>query len=236
MYYYLYDTFLNDKKYEKVLDRIKTRLLDLDIQGKHERMSLLKSADDLLSTEIKRGAKTIIVVGNDKTFLKVVDIVAKQEVTLGIIPLGEPNNIARALGLLPGDKSCEILAARKIVEFDLGKANNIFFFSNIEVTKNIDRIAISHQGYKVIPKAQCSAVGIYNFFVPVGHGYDRAMEKVNPRDRQLDLVIKSEVRSKGVSKLLGKKKKIAIDSIIQGENFEIKSFEYLPVWRRKRLK
>ena len=42
MYYYVYDTYLSDKKYEKILDKVKTRLLDLEIQGKHERLTLLK--------------------------------------------------------------------------------------------------------------------------------------------------------------------------------------------------
>ena len=97
MYFYIYDTYLADRKYEKVLDRIKTRLLDLDIQGKHEKLTLLKNIDELVEDEVRRGANTIIVVGNDKTFLKVVDAAVKNKVLLGLIPVGEGNDkIGRA--------------------------------------------------------------------------------------------------------------------------------------------
>ena len=125
MYFYLYDTFLNDIKYEKVLDQIKARLLDLDIKGKHERLTLLKNLDSLITDEVKRGATTVVVVGNDKTFLKAIDPVAKNNVTLGIIPIGEDNLIAEMLGIPTGDEACEILAARKIANFNLGQVNNL---------------------------------------------------------------------------------------------------------------
>jgi len=96
MYYYIYDNYLTDKKYEKELDKIKTRLLDLEIQGKHEKLTLLKSIDELVKDEIKRGATTVVAVGNDKTFLKLVDVIAQSGVTLGLIPVGkEDNNLAK---------------------------------------------------------------------------------------------------------------------------------------------
>lgn len=229
MYYYLYDTFLNDKKYEKVLDKIKTRLLDLDIKGKHERLSLLKSLDALIADEAKRGVQTIIIVGNDKSFLKAVDVVARHNLTLGIIPIGEDNLIAKILGVPLADEACEVLAARKIIKFDLGQVNNLYFFSNLRVRKNIDRISISHQGYRVIPKPRCSEVAIYNFLITEETKLKNGAEKINPGDDLLDLVIKSEDQSNGVRGIFKKQKQEKIDSIIQGVNFEVKSFEYLPL-------
>jgi len=229
MYYYLYDTFLNDHKYERVLDRIKTKLLDLDIQGKHERLSLLKNVEGLVNNEVKRGANTIIIIGNDKSFLKAVDIIAKNQVTLGIIPIGSPNNIAEILGIPTGEQSCEVLAARKIAQLDLGQISNFYFLSNIKATKNLDRLSISHQGYKVIPKVASSEVAIYNFYVPEEGLVDRKLDKVNPQDEKLDLVIKSEKAGAGFGKIFSKKIKINVNTIIKGTNFEIKSFEYLPL-------
>jgi hypothetical protein len=216
MYYYLYDTFLSDKKYERVLDRIKTRLLDLDIQGKHERLSLLKNSDDLIRTEVKRGMKTIIMVGNDQTLLKVVDTVAKHDVTLGIIPIGPDNHIAETLGIPMEEKSCDVLAARKVAKFDLGQANDVYFLTALTVRKNIDRLAVSHQGYKVIPKHQCKEVGIYNFNIAGKGQRDRKMDKVHPKDNLLDLVIKSEHEDSGVRKLWRKVTGEQVDSIIRG--------------------
>ena len=43
MYYYLYDSRLNDKKYNNVIAKIETRLTDLGINGKINRLSFLKN-------------------------------------------------------------------------------------------------------------------------------------------------------------------------------------------------
>ena len=161
MYYYIYDTFLADKKYEKTIDRVKTRLLDLEIQGKHERLTLLKSIDELISDEIKRGNTTIIVVGNDKTFLKVVDIIAKNNATLGLIPIGPDNKIAEYLGLGLEDSACEVIAARTVVKFDLGKIENQYFFSRMQISKNLERLTIEKDSYKMTPNHNCSIIELF---------------------------------------------------------------------------
>jgi len=228
MYYYLYDSFLSDRKYEKVLDRIKTRLLDLGIQGKHERMSLLKSIEALITDEAKRGAKTVVVVGNDKTFLKAVDSAVKAGVTLSIIPIGDNNSIAKGLGIPEAEKACEVLSARKIAQFDLGQVENNYFFANLKIDKNLDRISVSHQGYKIIPKKKCSEISILNLnFLETADS--KMLNNVNPQDKMLSLVIKSKLPNKGISGLFKKNKNYLVDSIIQGNTFEVKSFEYLPI-------
>ncbi len=229
MYYYLYDSFLGDRKYEKVLDKIKTQLLDLDIQGKHERLSLLKNVDSLIADESKRGVKTVVVIGNDKTFLRAVDAAAKAGVTLGIIPIGEQNEIAKILGIPAGEQACGVVAARKIGEFDLGKVNGSYFFSKLEITKNIDRISISHQGYKVLPKSSCSEISVVNFLTSTAEVKNKALRKVGAQDNLLDLVFRSQVETKGWKKIIQRIPEQLVDSVIQGVNFEIKSFEYLPV-------
>ena len=228
MYYYLYDTFLADKKYEKVIDRIKTRLLDLEIQGKHEKLTLLKSAEELIKDEVKRGASTIIVVGNDKSFLKVVDVVAKSDVSIGLIPVGSNNNIAKSLGVPMEDAACDILAARKVVKFDLGQVGDHYFFSNLKITKNLDRLSIEKDNYKVIPTAKCAEISVSNFYFPLGKDiFEKKMKKYSAQDKKLELVVKLKGKSKGWIK---KKEEVAqIDTIIQSEKFEIKSFEYLPI-------
>jgi diacylglycerol kinase family enzyme len=229
MYYYLYDTYVNDSKYEKVLDRIKTRLLDLDIQGKHERMSLLKNVESMIGDEVRHGAQTIIVIGNDKTFLKAVDTVARNNATIGIIPLGPGNQIAAALGIPDDERACDILAARKLTQFDLGQANSLYFFSRLTMTKNIDRLAISHQGYRVMPQHDCSEVSLYNFAIPETPAVDKQLGKIDPQDGMLDLVFRSQEKEKRGFSLFRRESPIVIDSIIQGKLFEVKSFEYLPL-------
>ncbi len=134
MYLYLYDSFLNDKKYSRLLARIETRLTDLGIGGKIFRLSPLRNTDELLADEIKSGVKTIIVVGNDKTFGQIVNLAAKLEVPLGLIPIGSENKIAQMLGIPKEEEACSIIAARIIKKIDLGKANNTYFLSNLLIT------------------------------------------------------------------------------------------------------
>ncbi len=228
MYYYIYDTFLADKKHEKVIDRIKTRLLDLEIQGKHEKLTLLKSMDELIRDEVKKGVDTVIVIGNDKTFLKAIDVAAQNDVSLGLIPVGEDNNLAPCLGVPMEEPACEVIAARKIVKFDLGKINAQYFFSNLSITKNLDRLSVQKDKYKIVPSRECSEIAIYNFYFPnKKQRFERQMKKVSAQDKKLELVIRSK-QEKG-SWFSKKTETARIDSIIQGEEFEIKSFEYLPV-------
>ena len=228
MYYYIYDTFLSDKKFEKVIDRIKTRLLDLEIQGKHEKLTLLKSIDELVNDEVKRGTNTVITIGNDKTFLKVVDSIAKNNVTLGLIPVGPDNNIAECLGVPMEEAACDVIAARKVVKFDLGKVGTQYFFSSLKINKNLDRLTIQKDNYKIVPRADCGSIEVLNFYFPSAkQKFERPMKKFSAQDQLVELVIRSKAVKRGWFRK--KQENLKIDSIIQGNHFEIKSFEYLPV-------
>lgn len=228
MYYYVYDTYLSDKKYEKVLDKVKTRLLDLEIQGKHERLTLLKSMDELITDELKKGAITVVVVGNDKTFLKVINTVAKNSITVGIIPIGGGNNIARTLGIPTEDAACDILAARKIIKFDLGKIKDQYFFSHLTIDKTLTRLSVVKDNYKMTPSSECVELNVYNFCYNVGdEDLEPVLKKISPQDGYLELVFKIKEKSSGWFKKSGR---LLVDSIIKGKKFEIKSFEYIPTF------
>ncbi|HMB26282.1 MAG TPA: diacylglycerol kinase family protein [Patescibacteria group bacterium] len=228
MYYYIYDTFLNDKKYEKVIDRIKTRLLDFEIQGKHEQLTLLKNIDELIGDEVKKGANTVIVVGDDQTFLKVIDVVADNDVSLGIIPVGPNNRIAEAFGVPMEEAACEIIAARKIVKLDLGLANQKYFFTDLKISKNLDRLQVEKDRFQVVPKKTCQEVEIINFYMPDPKiGFEKKLKKISAQDGYLDMV----VRAKNNNHKWLKKNKMAgkIDTVMTSDKFKVKSFEYLPL-------
>jgi len=229
MYYYIYDNYLNDRKYEKELDRVKTRLLDLEIQGKHEKLTLLKSLDELVKDEIKRGALTIVAVGNDKTFLKLVDVIAQSNVTLGIIPVGkEDNNLAKLFGINNSESACDIIAARKIAKFDLGLINKMtYFFSSIKIDKNVNRLSVYKDSYKIIPKYDSSNLKVINFFIDDGSIKNKSkLKNSSACDGSLELAINTKLKKPGW--FSGKSAREAIDTLIQSKNFKIKSFEYLP--------
>ncbi len=135
MYLYLYDSFLSNKKYSRLLAKTETRLTDLGIGGKIFRLSILRNTEELLIDEIKNGIKTIVVVGNDKTFSQIINLAAKFDIPIGFIPIGSQNEIAQMLGIpKKEEEACNTIAARIVKKIDLGKANNIYFLSNLTVS------------------------------------------------------------------------------------------------------
>jgi len=229
MYYYLYDTYLQDQKYEKILDHIKTKLLDLEIQGKNEKLTVLKSVDELINDETKKGMDTLVVVGNDKTFCKVIDAVVKNGLTLGIIPVGQENKIATVLGIGNEDEACDILSARKVVNLDVGLANGYYFFNKISINKNLERLSIEKDSIKIIPRADCGLIELNNFYVSDSEEQTQSnLMKLSPQDGLLDLIFYKKDNKRNW--LLGRKKENKkMDSLFDGSFFKIKSFEYLPV-------
>lgn len=188
MYYYVYDSFLNDPKYNKIINQVEIQLTDLGISGRIGRLSLLNNARELIEDQIKRGVKTIVVVGNDKTVNDTINIIADQNVIVGIIPIGEPgdNKIAASLGINNPTEACEILSKRIIKTIDLGKINNQYFISNVKI-KNA-RISLEcDDKYKVqVPKGD-SEVNIYNLKTDGNNKF--AKKYFNPSDGNLTTVI-----------------------------------------------
>ena len=131
MYYYIYDSFLTDKKYERVLAAVETRLTDLGISGKIGRLTPFTNAKGLIRDETRRGVQTIVVVGNDETIAKVVEGIGDAKLTLGIIPIGTPVSIAHSLGIPEGAEACDVLSKRLTQKIDLGMVNGRFFLSQV---------------------------------------------------------------------------------------------------------
>lgn len=133
MYYYIYDSFLADKKHERAIASIETRLADLGISGKVGRLTPFTNAKGLIRDEAKRGAQTVVVVGNDETMAKVVEGLGEAKITLGIIPVGTPTSIASALGIPEGVDACDILSKRVTQKIDLGVVNGRYFLSHLRI-------------------------------------------------------------------------------------------------------
>lgn len=136
MYYYLYDNFLVDKKYERILATVETRLTDLGISGKIGRLTPFTNAKGLIRDETRRGTKTIVVVGNDETVSKAIEGIGDADITLGIIPIGAPTYIAQSLGIPEGVEACDVLSKRVTQKIDLGMVNGRYFLSSVKVVGN----------------------------------------------------------------------------------------------------
>jgi len=133
MYYYLYDSYLTDKKYINTLAKTETKLTDMGINGKINRLSFLKNIPQILKEEVNQGVKTIVVVGNDRTFSQIINIAIDLNVVLAYIPIGQPDNIAKILGIPQGEEACHILSSRIIDKLDIAEVNdNNYFLTALE--------------------------------------------------------------------------------------------------------
>ena len=126
MHTYIYDTFLTDQKYFPAISAIEAKLTEAGLGGRICRLSPLRSLRDVIAQELKRLPKTLVIVGNDSIVSQAISIMGGNDIPLGIIPIGEPNNIAARLGINE-ENACAMLSARRLVEIDLGAVDNKTF-------------------------------------------------------------------------------------------------------------
>jgi hypothetical protein len=182
MYFYLYDSFVADKKHERLIAAIETRLVDLGISGKVGRMTPFTNARGLIRDEIRCGAKTVVLVGNDDTIAKVLDGFSETNVTLGLLPIGEPNTLAAALGIPTGIEACDVLSRRVIHDIDLGRVNGQLFMTSVVVPKG-NHMLEGEGSYRITSNATENEVVIAN----LGARADGVL--ANPKDGLLDAQI-----------------------------------------------
>lgn len=192
MYLYIYDSFLNDKKYGDMLVKIEQRITDLGIKGKIARLSILKNMKELIEDGVRNGVETVVAIGNNQTFAKVINIVADLDITLGLIPV-EDSKMAKVLGIPPKLLACDVLASRIIKKIDLGKINNHYFVNSAEITNG--DIIIEHHDFSVQPTTEKNIITLHNF----------ADEKITTASSPIDGILEVVITPMK-STLMGKKK------------------------------
>lgn len=91
-------------------------------------------AKELATQFVKEGYKNIVAVGGDGTVNEVIQALAKKDITLGIIPTGSGNGLARHCKIpLKMNDAVVLLKNGKPALIDLGKINDVFFISNAGV-------------------------------------------------------------------------------------------------------
>lgn len=195
MYVYLYDNFLRHKRYETVLKAMETRLTDYGIAGKIIRLQQYSSSDLVIQDEIRRGAKTIVIVGNDTTFGHVLSYVASYDITFAFIPMGPDNSIATVLGIPVGIDACDILARRRRLRLDVGWINNRYFISQLHIPPS--HISIQYdERFNVSSKSGKMELVVCNLkpFVWTGKG-KRFI--AHPQDNKLEAFLRPVIK-KGI--------------------------------------
>jgi hypothetical protein len=188
MYLYIYDALTEKRKYSKVVAEVEKRITDLGINGRILRLKEVKDISKEIEKEAMAGLKNIVVVGNDSAVHKTINAIASAKnkslninISLGLIPLGkkEENKIATALGIdQDPDEACEILLARRILNINIGKINNSYFFSEISI-ENPDEYLEINKGYSVKLKRP-GIMRVINFSSDI---------KTDPTNKLLDLYI-----------------------------------------------
>ncbi len=194
MYVYLYDNFLKQKRYENVLKSIETKLTDYGIAGKIIRLQNFTNAEWVIEDEIRKGAKTVVIVGNDVTFGHVLSRAAASNVIFGFLPIGPQNSIAEVLGIPTDETAADVLARRRKVRLDVGWFNNRYFISQLYIEPS--NIAVEYdEKFKVSSKSKKMELVVCNLqpFHWKKKGKDNV---VHPQDGKLEAFLRPMVKTK----------------------------------------
>ncbi|EKD32827.1 MAG: hypothetical protein ACD_76C00139G0001, partial [uncultured bacterium] len=142
--------------------------------------ALFKHADELVRDEAKRGIKTVVVVGNDKTLRKVLNAVVDLDLALGMIPIGENNSIAKMFGIPHGESACDVIAARNLRRIDVGNLNGRRFIAGVLIPES--RVVMKCDGKFTVEPESTGEIEVKNLL-----------------SDQLDGAFETEIRSKAGS-------------------------------------
>jgi len=221
MYFYIYDSLLVKKKYDKTVSRIEIRLASLDIAGRKHKLSVLRSVREVTRKIFEQDVSpTVVVVGGDKIFYDTVLALAGTEATVGFIPVKSDSLVADILGIPINEYACDVISARRIEYINLGKINNQYFFSSIEFEPKQSPILVDGK-YQIIPR-KIKLVKVVNLdFLRFQRGIKGGAEKKivsNPKDNYLEVLMGTPQR-----KLLFLGQKEKMDSLFFVQKLSIDS-------------
>ncbi len=191
MYVYLHDNFLRQRKYSSLIKSLEIQLTDYGISGKVLRIQNYNDVKSLIDDEIKRGAKTIVIVGNDETFGHVLSKSGGVNATFGFIPVGvKKNTIASILGIPIGIEACRVLSQRRREYLDMGMINNRYFISQIHILPS--KIEIRYDGKFSVKADRLLELVVCNLQPFYWQTNDKIVENyiVHPQDGKLEAFVR----------------------------------------------
>ena len=137
MYFYIVNPAAGDGGYDQLQQRLKSRLQQLEIDGEFSKTLEPEDAAKITRTLLKRGAKTIVVIGDDATLNDVITTVntaGKHSVAVGFIPLAKTSLLGAHLGIENWQHACELLAERRLQTFNVIHINDNSFIHSCTIT------------------------------------------------------------------------------------------------------
>ncbi len=139
--------------YQPTVDCLKTQ--GVELQDAHELEDPSKLTD-VIKSDLKAGAKLIIIGGGDGTFRTAAGLLAHTDATLGVLPLGTVNDFARNLGIEANvEAACKVIAEGHTALIDIGRANEEPFI----ITASLGFSAQSQLSLKPQLKKMCGPFG-----------------------------------------------------------------------------
>ncbi len=185
MYAYLVDNLGQDRHLQAELFKVEARLAQLGIQGRTEKITILKNLVESARDAVRRGATTIVAIGSDATVIKLLPVAIEENVSLGIIPLTAPSSLAEYLGIPFGAAACDVLARRIVRRVDVGKADNQYFLREARVES---RTPVECDGaYTISIEDPQAHIVIGNLGPNDSHG--------QPTDGRLELLVQTDADS-----------------------------------------
>lgn len=200
MYVYLYDKFLEQKKYDTLIKSMETRLTDFGIAGKILRLRNFSNPKSIIEEEIKKGATAIILVGDDNTFGRILSRAATCQTLFGFLPVGPNNTICDVLGIPVGVEACEVLSRRRKVKLDIGwiSNRNRYFISQLHIPSSPITIEYDEK-FKVSGRNKKMELVVCNLQPFVWKDTRKSKFVVHPQDGKLEAFLRP-VAGKGIIK------------------------------------
>lgn len=131
MYYYIINPSAGKGAINTIQDKLRERLRELGIAGEFAKTTGPGEATKMAQAAIQKGYNTVVAVGGDGTVNEVINGVTKDNVAVGIIPIGNSNVLANHLGIHNWQQAAAVLAARRLTSYGLIAAGSNFFLSTL---------------------------------------------------------------------------------------------------------
>ena len=161
-YAFVYDEALSERRHERDVAALETRLTTLGITGRTLKLAMFRSAKETIESMVRHGVTTVVIVGDDRTLDKIMWFLPDAKVVLGYVPLLGTSRVAEPFGIPLGIGACDILAARIIETIDVGVCEGRYFLSEATVAHTIASVFI--EGRFSISPTTGGSITVRNLF------------------------------------------------------------------------
>lgn len=170
MYYYILNPAAGKGRINQIQDKLRQTLKELGIPGEFAKTTGPGDATRMAAAAVDKGFTTVVAVGGDGTVNEVVNGIKKDNVAVGIIPIGDSNLLARRLGIENWMHATSVLAQRRITSLSLIAAGQNYFLNSLIIgfESDLDKhVESSEEGWRGLLKQFKESWGHARDFQPL---------------------------------------------------------------------